>query len=309
MKKFLVAVALLACAGGAAFAGPNAGGTIFAHDANLVYTVDTASYCGLGVAPSSCEAADVEIDGATDAVNMVWKVYAAFCPPPHASPRLKGMAFGIYLDDPIRITHSGNCVGDMNNGGAELPGPAWPGDATGTAIVFQFTQTTQLVECYWFAGYNYYAVPGIFALGPHPDPVLGGVFADDSVPAIQDPIAGYGTLGFDVAGVTSCPTPQTCGELPTGACCIDEVCTITTEADCGGRWLGQDVPCEPNPCLATGACCIGVPPNAECIVTDRATCEGQGGTYMGDDVPCSTELCNPVPVRESTWGQIKSNYR
>jgi len=35
----------------------------------------------------------------------------------------------------------------------------------------------------------------------------------------------------------------------TGACCIDGQCTITTEVDCGGQWLGPDYPsCDPNPC-------------------------------------------------------------
>jgi len=54
---------------------------------------------------------------------------------------------------------------------------------------------------------------------------------------------------------------------PVGACCIDGVCTITSEQDCGGQWLGPNYPtCDPNP-------------------------------------------CPPVPVRESTWGAIKNQYR
>jgi len=40
-----------------------------------------------------------------------------------------------------------------------------------------------------------------------------------------------------------------CETEPTGACCIDGRCTITTEANCGGQWLGPDYPtCDPNPC-------------------------------------------------------------
>jgi hypothetical protein len=64
------------------------------HDANLAYTTDTASSCGLGLPPGSCEEADVEINGATDATPSVFKVYAAFCP--DGSPRLKAMTFGVY---------------------------------------------------------------------------------------------------------------------------------------------------------------------------------------------------------------------
>ncbi len=36
-----------------------------------------------------------------------------------------------------------------------------------------------------------------------------------------------------------------------GACCIDGVCSVTTEADCieaGGTYQGNGVPCDPDPC-------------------------------------------------------------
>lgn len=306
MKKFLVAVALLACVGGVAFAGPNQHGTIFVHDANLVYTVDTASYCGLGTPPASCEGADVQVNGAADpSVAAVFKVYAAFCP--ESQPRLKGIAFGVYYDAPVRIVAYGNCAGDMNNGAAEIMGPNWPGNGTGTAVIFQNTMTGILSEIYWFAGYNYYAEPGVFRLGPHPDPVLGGNFVDDSIPAQQDPIAGYGSLGFDVPGQTACPDPAACGGGPVlGACCYpDGHCEYVEQSQCGtGDWR-EGVPCEPdNPCPPpdTAACCIG----EECTVTTRDDC---AGNWLPEFESCDPNPCVETPVHESTWGQIKANYR
>lgn len=47
---------------------------------------------------------------------------------------------------------------------------------------------------------------------------------------------------------------------PTGACCIDGVCSIMTEAACiaaGGTYMGNGIPCDPNPCgsAAPEICC------------------------------------------------------
>jgi len=317
MKKFLVAVGLLACVGGVATAGPNAGGTIFAHDADLVYTSDTASYCGLGQPVSSCSEADVMVNGAVGPLGKVFKVYAAFCP--DGSPRLKGMTFGVVYSD-MSITAAGPCVGDLNQGGSELPGPGWPGSGTGTAIVFQNTLTTQIAECYWFAGYNYYTQGSLFQLAPHPDPILGGFFADDAIPSNLDEIRGYGSIGFERPGTVACPNPNDCGVQPiVGACCtdpdgdgIENVCNVTEEQGCQGTWQGPDTVCDPNPCPQPrfGACCTD--PDGDgyenvCTVTLQADCTGtwtEGGVC--DPNPCPQP---PIPVKESTWGQIKSNYR
>jgi hypothetical protein len=50
---------------------------------------------------------------------------------------------------------------------------------------------------------------------------------------------GPWTLNYSILGC----------DLPMGACCIDGRCTITTEPNCGGQWLGPGYPtCDPNPC-------------------------------------------------------------
>jgi hypothetical protein len=332
-----MAVAALTALGGTALAGPNAGGTLNVHDANFVYTTDITTYCGRGVVPSSCQDIDANLEGSDAGNPKVWKVYAAF--PDNSAPRLKGMTFGVtYSESELILTAWGPCIGDPNNGAAEFPGAGWPAPNTGTSIVWQNTQTSQLVEAYWFAGYNYYGNQSQFCVTQHPDPILGGNFGDDSVPTVQDPIAGFGCMGIDSDGTVACPgTGQ-----PTGACCVGDVCTITTEADCQGSWQGPDTGCDPNPCFVTptGACCVGesctvtteadcqgtyqgdntgcdpnpclAPPTGaccvdqECTITTEADCQGR---YQGDNTTCDPNPCQGVPTEETSWGQIKHNYR
>ena len=43
-------------------------------------------------------------------------------------------------------------------------------------------------------------------------------------------------------GTTTNPPPRE------GACCLDGLCTLTTEDDCSGFWNGADTTCELNPC-------------------------------------------------------------
>ncbi len=57
---------------------------------------------------------------------------------------------------------------------------------------------------------------------------------------------------------------------------------------------------------ATGACCF---PSGVCLVGTQADCETAGGSYMGDGTSCDPNPCGPVPVRNTSWGQIKSAYR
>ncbi len=275
MRRLLLLIALLACSSVPVLAGPNAGGTIFFHDANLAYTTDITDYCGLGTAPTSCQSADVRID---DNTPHVWKLYAAFAS--GTTPRLKAVAFGIhYATEEVTITAQGPCGAQL-----ELTGPGWPAPDTGTSVVYIFPKETTLAELYWFGGYWYNSpTPAIFASRSHPD--QGGNFADDSVPAILDPIAGYGTIGFGEDGVVACP------EAPPiqGACCApDGTCTVTSQQECTGQWQGPDTNCEPNPCVqpATGACCVG----EVCTITTQTECSGtwQGAGTVCDPNPCIT---------------------
>src|SRR5512146_2005087 len=55
---------------GPAMAGPNEGGTFILHDANLVYSVDSPSPCGVNPL-TDCASADARIDGT--GLSKVWK--------------------------------------------------------------------------------------------------------------------------------------------------------------------------------------------------------------------------------------------
>jgi len=331
----LLALLLLPLSFSIASAGPNAWGGIQVHDAGLAYTTDLPSYCGLGNMPGQCQDLDARLDGSDPEHIQVWKVFATF--PEGSSPRLKGMTFGVGYTDGLVLAAWGPCIGDPNQGAVELPGGGWPGPDTGTSIVFQYTQTSLLIECYWFAGYNYGAPqPQRFWLGEHPDPVLGGMFGDDSVPALLDPIFGYGQLGFERDGLVPCPPsvgaccfpdghcewipdgdcptgdwregvlcdPNPCPQ-PLGACCDPSgACAYVAQPDCPtGDWR-EGVPCDPNPCpILTGACCV----ETACHVTLQEDC---GGMWLGagtdcDPNPCAVtgaccrgQVCTVVPEHE-----------
>jgi hypothetical protein len=111
--------------------------------------------------------------------------------------------------------------------------------------------------------------------------------------------------GVDVAGNLSQgfsinPIPDEEGGavgVGRGACCVGEVCSILTAAECdaaGGTYQGNGTSCVPNPCLPppppVGACCVGT----ACSVTTEAVCIAGGGVYQGNFTDCSPNPCEPV---------------
>lgn len=99
------------------------------------------------------------------------------------------------------------------------------------------------------------------------------------IPNRSDPIAGYGSLGFNQPGSVVCP-----GE---GACCvgaIDVTCAITSRGECQGTWIGPGTTCDPDPCSQPdGSCCAA---DGTCAVTTQADCTGTW-TMFG--------ICDPNP--------------
>ncbi len=186
--------------------------------------------------------------------------------------------------DGVTLVGLGPC-GDF-----ELATGAWPASGEGTAVTWNVAQTSFLTDVYWFAGYNYYApTPASFGVGPHP--TQGGFFADDSVPAILDPIQWFGSLGFDQPGGTS----NCFDDLPRGACCLPNgTCGIMSADDCanqGGQYQGDGTICDPNNCVAVGACCL---PDGTCVIEFISDCGFDGGTFLGPDTACDPGLCAPV---------------
>ncbi len=220
----------------------NAGGALVVHDTGLTYTAD------MTIPPASPVPACSEVTNAAPLdVNRVWKVYAAF--PLDSSPRLKSLSWGVYPS----ASGGGGIV--IHDSGLPEPGqdseytdPGWPSTwGSGVREVLGETQTASAIECYWFGGYAYAGgggEPQEFGTGVHS--TLGGVVADDGWPVHEDPIVGFGSLGFGQAGVTPCPD-----EPSLGVCCaLDGSCGLTPEGECAApaTWHDEWTTCDPNPC-------------------------------------------------------------
>lgn len=293
MKTASLVLLLVASICGTASAGPNVNGTLLVHvNPSVVFTVDTSTYCGAS-GLTSCIEANPNHSGSESVVAFV---VAAF--PSSAPPVLAGVTFGISYDCLI--------LGQVACADFELAESNWPASGSGTALTWNTARTTPIVECYWFAAYNYYApAPASFCVTPHP--TQGGYFADDSVPSLLDPIAAYGCLGFDTPGSAPCLNPPP----GIGACCLpSNECVLITEEEClaqGGTFHGAGSQCDPSPCPSIGACCFA---DGVCVLSTEGDCLGQGGEWQGDATVCDPNPCEPpVPAREASWGGIKARYR
>ncbi|MFN8548740.1 MAG: hypothetical protein U0527_12445 [Candidatus Eisenbacteria bacterium] len=76
----------------------------------------------------------------------------------------------------------------------------------------------------------------------------------------------------------------------TGACCAPwGGCILASSATCEkqhGMYLGDDLPCDPDPCPHVGACCTEW--YGDCYVTWEQNCQGD---YFGDDTDCDPDPC------------------
>ncbi len=78
-----------------------------------------------------------------------------------------------------------------------------------------------------------------------------------------------------------------------GACChCDGACVVETHASCNavsGTYQGDATVCDPNPCKATGGCCVPVGDFFACLegFYTQSVCEiDNGGTWLGGCVAC-----------------------
>lgn len=89
------------------------------------------------------------------------------------------------------------------------------------------------------------------------------------------------------------PTPP---PVARGACCINGICGVMTEAQCanaGGTYHGDDTTCTTDLCgtpppTPTGACLI----DGVCSITTEDACVLAGGTYQGNGTTCD----GPAPA-------------
>lgn len=233
LPRVLATAVLGFIAAEAAIAGPHEDGVLILHA--VPYQSRSGPLCERGVL-GDCQDARVSTSSGT----WNWIVFAAF--PEGSSPRLMGVTLGIDYDD-----HNAYIIDYQSCALLEIPDADWPAPGSGTAVTWGIPQTGQLTRVYGFVGYAYYGDATTFCLAPHP--TQGGWFGDDSIPSQLDQIADYGCIGFNSnPGYLPCPVP-----VKTGACCLqDGSCQITTENACtaeGGRWLGPDSECDPDPCL------------------------------------------------------------
>jgi len=297
MKKFLMALAVLCIASPAFAIGPNVNGTLIVHDTGVGFsTVADLPVPPVSPPPETCLLVDNSAPEGTPTTQVVWKVYAAF--PDLSNPRLKGLAWGITGSGPLYVTTAG--LPDPPNCFQVVQG-SWPAPPGSIGQSFVFTQTAQIIECYWFGGYAYCGA--MFNTAPHS--VQESDFVDDATPGNTDAIAGFSSLGFCIPGVTVCPPT---GPVP-GACCYpDGSCVMLMQDACvlPGAWYGGE--CTPTLCpiIHTGACCVSP---TDCQVLTPAECAVLGGEYKGDDIPCTPQLCLPNPTEPTSWGHIKANYR
>jgi len=299
MKKFLMALAVL-CIASPAIAGPNINGTLVVHDTGIHYSaVSDLPVPPVSNPPASCpDGVDNSLPDLTSLDQIVWKVYAAF--PDGSSPRVKGVAWGIAATGTVYVTGAG--LPDPPNCFQVVQG-SWPSPPGSIGQSWVFPQTSQFVECYWFGGYGY--SPTVFTTAPHQSNASD--FVDDATPGNTDPIAGFSSIGFSVAGVTICPPSGP----PTGACCHpDGTCEVVVQDACqppnvffGGPCTPGLCPLPPNP----GACCL---PDHSCQFVTQAECDALGGTQWTEGLPCAPEdPCFVNPTESTSWGHIKANYR
>ena len=115
-------------------------------------------------------------------------------------------------------------------------------------------------------------------------------------------------------GIFTVCEPNPCIPVPLAACCFTDChCEIHNQSDCeaaGGVYFPEWTSCDPNPCDCPpppmGACCFA---DGTCQWLLDYDCYGAGGDFQGVGTWCDPNPCEPVPVEETTWGKIKSQYR
>ena len=333
MKQLLCLLAVLCCAASAAMAGPNAGGVLWVHDTGIEFSSDL-TLPPVSTPPADCAGVDnqQDVDGVEKSLEGLRSVPAG---KPPASEDLR-------LGHPVpgsRHFPALLCARHQRRD----PGRRWPGyRLLHRELGFPDRQRRPDRAELPLRSPDQHCGHAVLLLRIRlsrersaPDLEHGAnnapgnrVFGDDATPTNEDPIMGYGSLGFGTAGATPCPvgdpdaaccapggsctitrqsgcaapsvwheewyvcTPNPCPQPPTGACCFASgACWMVTQAACasaGGAFL--DGPCEPNPCSQPGACCLS---GGSCSTMQQVACVNAGGAYYGG--PCTPNPC-PQPT-------------
>jgi hypothetical protein len=251
MKQMLCLLAMMSFAASAATAGPNAGGVLWVHDTGIVFSTDL-TLPPVSTPPADCAGVDNQQD--VDGVDRVWKVYAGF--PPESHPRLKTCGWAIQFPEAATspssyVTVTGGGIPDEDGPDTDffigdLGFPTASGGQIGQSFPFGPRLTT-VVTLFYFYGFGYHASGPLPTWSAVQNNAPGNrIFGDDAFPTNEDPIMGYGSLGFGTPGTTPCLIGD-----PDAVCCApDGACTITKQAACAapGVWYAEWSVCTPNPC-------------------------------------------------------------
>ena len=178
---------------------------------------------------------------------------------------------------------SGGCTG------YSATGP----DVTYSLTLAEFTDVTITMDAAFDAS--------LYVVTDCADPENTCVVGDDSgnpetVNFIAEPGVTYYIIadGYSLSSSGLFELDVACVVLPTGACCVDDECRVITAYECtvmtNGVYVGDDVPCDPDPCTA-GACCYS---DGSCQELTDPDCIAAGGTYSGPGTSCTPNEC-PQP--------------
>jgi hypothetical protein len=91
-----------------------------------------------------------------------------------------------------------------------------------------------------------------------------------------------------------------------GACCVaGEGCQVRSLDDClasSGEFLGPGITCQNNPCRPGWGACCYE--DDTCGILRQGDCESAGGTFMGEDENCYPNPCIPSGADDTSTGWL-----
>jgi hypothetical protein len=281
MRKFLLALGILALLCSPAMAGKNSNGALVVHtnDANS-YTSNICNRFETVDNPGSCENAGTQTNKDENTPALIWCL-AAFAQ--SANPGVTVIYFGLNHNLPPLQGYFANFGPCGPAGTIEIPDANWP-DMNGNSVAFGAPILGDRFFPYYYL--NAFGFAGAF-VGTGINPTGGyAAFVDDSNPPVQDNIFKFGTVRWGTLGANDCPI-----DVPVeGACCFpDGSCIVTPPTQCSGAYQGDGTVCDPiNPCEQPQACCFE---DEHCEMLLADICVARGGDPKGDGVVCSPDLC------------------
>jgi hypothetical protein len=282
MKRPLLFLTMAMLIGSPSWAGRNANGMMLVHtDDSIVYTA-TDDYCQ-SATPDRCEDFVNTSHKTPDEATVVW-LMAAFMG--SSSPAVTTLQFGIHHNLPQNqgyIERYSACGPQP----LELPDTGWPEpNDCGNLVAYGVPVYDHAFPFYWFAVWH---DDDTYFFGTRTYPSTNEAkFVDDSSPPIEDLCFNFATMRWNVPGEMSCIPDQP----HAGACCFpDGSCIYMPMSECQGFYMGDAVPCDPNPCPQPEPCCL---PDGSCQMLMPDICVQIGGIPYGPGITCDPNPCVPI---------------